>query len=91
MYNYPRKYFTYIAQCADGTYYVGQTDNLKLREQEHNGKGKYPGALYTELRRPVQIVYTEEWQTRAFAMHREKELKRLSHQEKNSLINGLSN
>lgn len=87
MYHYPRKYYTYIAQCSDGTYYVGQTDNLNLREKEHNGIGRFPGAKYTESRRPIKIVFTEEWQTRAFAMHREKELKTLTHQQKENLIN----
>lgn len=85
MYKYPAKFWTYIAECSDGTYYVGQT---VLREKEHNGIGRYPGAHYTESRRPVRIVFSEEWQTRAFAMHREKQLKSLSHKQKEDLING---
>lgn len=88
MYKYPLRYWTYIAECADGTFYVGQTDNLTLREKEHNGFGRYPGARYTESRRPVKIVFSEEWTTRAFAMHREKELKILTHRQKQDLING---
>ncbi len=90
MYQYPRKYFTYIARCADGTFYVGQTDNLILREKEHNGEGRFPGARYTEFRRPVYIVYSEEYLTRAFAMHRERELKSLSHKQKEDLVNCIS-
>ena len=58
-----------------------------LREKEHNGHGKYPGARYTETRRPVKMVYVEDYQTRAFAMQREKELKKLNHQQKSDLIN----
>jgi len=88
MYPYPRKFYTYIALCSDGSYYTGQTENISLREKEHNGIGRYPGAKYTESRRPVKIVFTEEWQTRKFAMHREKELKKLSHHQKEDLING---
>jgi predicted GIY-YIG superfamily endonuclease len=91
MYKYLRKYFTYIARCADGSYYTGQTDNLILREKEHNGTGRYPGARYTETRRPVQIVFSEPWETRAFAMHREKQLKDLSHKQKEDLVNGVMN
>ncbi len=87
MYQYPRKYYTYIARCSDGTFYVGQTDNLELREKEHNGYGNFPGAKYTHSRRPVQIVFSEEWQTRASAMHREKQLKTLSHEQKEKLLN----
>lgn len=81
----------YIAECSDGTYYVGQTDNLKLREKEHNGTGgNFRGAKYTESRRPIKMVHVEEYQTRGYAMQREKELKKLSHQQKHDLINCLA-
>ncbi len=91
MYAYPRKYYTYIAKCADGSFYTGQTNNWYFREKDHNGKGLFPGARYTKSRRPIHIVYTEEWTTRAFAMHREKVLKQLSHRQKEELIEGIVN
>jgi putative endonuclease len=86
----PPVYYVYIAECADGTYYTGQTNNIREREKEHNGIGKFPGAKWTEQRRPVKIVHIEPYQTRSFAMHREKELKRLTHQQKYDLINCLA-
>ena len=84
---YPPIYYVYIAECADGTFYTGQTDNIVEREKEHNGIGRFRGANYTETRRPVKIVHIEPCQTRSFAMQREKELKKLSHEQKEDLIN----
>src|SRR5690349_21065449 len=86
----PPVYFVYIAECSDGTYYTGYTDNIELREKEHNGLGKFPGAKYTRTRRPVKMVYSEDFQTRSFAMRRELELKKLSHKQKHDLINNLA-
>ncbi len=83
----PPVYYVYIAECADGTYYTGQTNDITEREKEHNGLGKYPGAKWTETRRPVKIMHIEPYQTRSFAMQREKELKKLSHEQKCDLIN----
>ena len=30
--------YTYILQCADGTYYTGWTNNLEKRVEDHNQK-----------------------------------------------------
>lgn len=73
-----------------GSYYVGQTNDVERREKEHNGQGWFEGAKYTMRRRPVELVHQEDYQTRAFAMQREKELKKLSHQQKFELINCLA-
>lgn len=83
----PPVFYVYLAQCSDGTYYTGQTDNIVEREKEHNGLGKYPGAKYTEARRPVKVVHLEPYQTRSFAILREKELKTLTHEQKDDLVN----
>ena len=48
----------YILRCADGSYYVGLTEDLKGRENAHN-TGR--GSKYTYLRRPVQLVYSESY------------------------------
>lgn len=31
------KYFVYIVQCKDGSYYTGMTTNVDLRVSQHNG------------------------------------------------------
>ncbi len=44
------------------------------------------GARYTKLHRPKRIVYAEEVDTIREAMKREREIKRLSHDEKKKLV-----
>ena len=75
--------YTYIVKCSDETLYTGWTNNLKKRLEAHNS-GK--GAKYTKNRRPVELVYFEEHDTRQEAMKREYAIKQLSRQKKLALI-----
>ena len=75
--------YTYIVKCSDETLYTGQTNNLKKRLEAHNS-GK--GAKYTKNRRPVELVYFEEYDTKQEAMKREYAIKQLSRQKKLALI-----
>ena len=70
--------YTYIVRCADGTFYTGWTTCLERRLAAHN---RGDGAKYTRARRPVILYYYETWETKSEAMHREWEIKQLSHQE----------
>ena len=71
--------------CSNGHYYTGQTDNLKLRLEEHNGGGRFPGAKYTLEHRPVTLEHFETFNTRAEAMKRETEIKKLNQHSKKTL------
>ena len=75
--------YTYIVKCSDETLYTGWTNNLKKRLEAHNS-GK--GAKYTKNRRPVELVYFEEYGTKQEAMKREYAIKQLSRQKKLALI-----
>ena len=75
--------YTYIVKCSDETLYTGWTNNLKKRLEAHNS-GK--GAKYTKTRRPVELVYFEEHDTKQEAMKREYAIKQLSRQKKLALI-----
>ena len=75
--------YTYILKCKDDSLYTGWTNDLKKRITSHNA-GK--GAKYTKARRPVELVYYEEFQTREEAMKREYAIKQLSRKEKGALI-----
>ena len=75
--------YTYILKCKDDSLYTGWTNDLKKRITSHNA-GK--GAKYTTARRPVELVYYEEFQTREEAMKREYAIKQLSRKEKEALI-----
>ena len=75
--------YVYLLRCADGTLYCGWTTDLAARLEAHNS-GK--GAKYTRSRRPVVLVYHEEYEDRHEALSREYRIKRLSRQEKLALI-----
>lgn len=75
--------YTYIVQCADGTYYTGWTVDLEKRVRTHNS-GK--GAKYTRSRRPVELVYYEEFEDRREAMRREYAIKQLTHEQKRQMV-----
>ena len=76
--------YTYIVECSDGSLYTGWTNDIEKRLKAHNlGQG----AKYTKSRRPVRLVYTEEFETKEEAMSREYAIKRLSRTQKMLLIN----
>ena len=78
-------YFVYMVKCADNTFYTGITTELERRIEEHNGSDK--GAKYTRVRRPVSLVYSEEYPDRSSASKREYEIKKkMSKTEKLTLI-----
>jgi len=77
-------YVVYILNCADGTLYIGSTNNMEKRLREHNTAKN--GAHYTKIRRPVTLVYLEEVSTFAESRKREAELKRYTREKKLELI-----
>ena len=76
-------HYVYLVRCADSTLYCGWTTDLEKRVRAHNS-GK--GAKYTRSRRPVKLVYAEEFAEKQEALSREWHLKRLSREEKIRLI-----
>jgi putative endonuclease len=79
------KFLVYILLCADQTFYIGKTSNMKDRLRKHNGEIK-GGAKYTRSRRPVVLVYSEEVDSLSDALKREYALKQLTRSEKEQLI-----
>jgi len=76
-------HFVYIVRCGDGSLYTGYARDPKEREKVHNSGH---GAKYTSGRRPVALVYTEQFATAGEALSREHQLKRLSRREKELLL-----
>lgn len=74
-----------MLKCSDGTLYTGWTKDLEKRVEAHNS-GK--GAKYTKARRPVELAYYEEFETKEQAMKREYAIKQLGRKEKQELIAG---
>lgn len=75
--------YTYILRCGDGSLYTGWTDDLQRRLAAHSA-GR--GGKYTRSRLPVELVYSESFETKHEAMSRECHIKRLSRAEKLALI-----
>lgn len=78
------QYTVYILSCADDTLYTGYTNNLEKRLVVHNTSKR--GAKYTKVRRPVRLLYSEQFATLGEALRREVAIKRLSRAEKLTLI-----
>jgi putative endonuclease len=78
-------YYVYILECSDNTFYIGKTKDLTKRLKSHNGI-ESGGAKYTAGRRPVYLVYFEQYKTITEALKREYELKQLTRREKKALI-----
>lgn len=75
--------YTYMVKCKDGSFYTGWTTNLKRRVEQHNNG---TGAKYTRSRRPVELVYYEQFATKEEAMRREAAIKKLTHVQKEQLM-----
>jgi len=77
-------YYVYILKCNDNSLYVGVTSDIERRMIEHNA-GKYPDA-YTHSRRPVVLVFYQEFTEPNQAIEFEKKIKRWSRVKKQALI-----
>lgn len=64
-------FFVYILKNNRDQIYIGQTSNLEDRLNRHNSDRE----KYTKNKGPFEIIYKEEYDTRAEAMRREKQLK----------------
>ncbi|PIQ72895.1 hypothetical protein COY13_04515 [Candidatus Roizmanbacteria bacterium CG_4_10_14_0_2_um_filter_36_35] len=77
-------YLVYILKCSDNSYYVGITNNVEKRVWEHN-QGIVRG--YTFKRKPVRLVYFQEFKDVNEAIAFEKQLKGWRRVKKEALIN----
>ncbi|NQT63145.1 MAG: GIY-YIG nuclease family protein [Candidatus Marinimicrobia bacterium] len=77
--------FVYILQCSDGSYYTGSTKDLERRIQQHQAG---EGAKYTQQRRPLKLIYAEEFDRIDVAFYREKQIQSWSRKKKEALIEG---
>jgi len=79
-----RQYFVYILQCADGTYYVGNSVDPLSRLEGHR-LGLDPLA-YTYRRRPIELVWVESFEDYEEALAAERQIKGWSHAKKAALV-----
>lgn len=75
-------FWVYMLQCADDSYYIGHTDNFETRIAQHK-----QGAIkdcFTFNRRPVKLVWSQQFSTRDEALAAERKLKGWSRAKKSS-------
>ena len=78
-------YYVYILKCSDGSYYTGVTNNMEKRLSEHNSDNSV--ASYTFKRRPVELIYSQQFNDIKQAIELEKQIKGWSRRKKEALIN----
>jgi len=78
--------YFYILRCSDRSYYVGTTrDRLAARVEQHQA-GVFDG--YTASRRPVTLVFQQEFERVEDAIAAERQVKGWRRDKKEALIRG---
>jgi putative endonuclease len=78
--------FVYILRCSDGSYYTGSMrTSLEDRIAQHNA-GSFGG--YTARRRPVKLVFHQEFGRINDAIAAERQIKNWSRAKKEALMDG---
>lgn len=76
-------FWVYILWCSDGSYYAGHTDNLETRiVLHHTGECE----CYTNTRRPLELVWSQEFTTREEALSAERQIKGWSRKKKAAMM-----
>ncbi|MCB9497193.1 MAG: GIY-YIG nuclease family protein [Fibrobacteria bacterium] len=75
----------YILECSDGSFYVGSTIDLERRVAQHKSG---EGAVYTRSRRPLKLVFSQEFQRLEEAFLREKQVQGWNRAKRLALIEG---
>ncbi|MCP4977023.1 MAG: GIY-YIG nuclease family protein [Maribacter sp.] len=78
-------YYVYIVRCSDSSLYTGLTNDLERRLKEHN-YGINDNS-YTFSRRPVSLIFQQEFMQFEQAEYFEKKIKRWSRTKKLALAN----
>jgi putative endonuclease len=78
-------FWTYMLYCGDRSFYAGHTDNLETRIFEHE---QGMASDYTARRRPVKLVWSQEFATRMEALEAERKIKGWNRAKKMALIRG---
>lgn len=76
-------YNLYILRNIHNCLYIGQTNNLQRRLNDHRTR---QGAKFVKDYGDFNLVYTEQFETRLEAMSREKQLKHWTRAKKEALI-----
>ncbi|KKS38700.1 MAG: hypothetical protein A3G49_00985 [Candidatus Sungbacteria bacterium RIFCSPLOWO2_12_FULL_41_11] len=79
------KWYVYIIECEDNSYYTGMTWQPDTRWTQHlSGMGSF----YTSKHKSQRMVYLEEYENIDEARRREKQIKGWTRKKKEKLIEG---
>lgn len=78
--------FVYILRCNDGRYYVGSTRSDLETRVNHHQAGTFGG--FTRSRRPVTLIFSQEFDRIEDAIRAERQIKGWSRAKKEALIRG---
>ena len=81
-------WYLYILRCKDDTLYTGITTDVEKRLEAHRS-GR--GAKYTRGRAPLELVYRETCGSHSDALKREHQIKALSREDKQKLVENQRN
>lgn len=77
------RFWVYILECADETFYTGSTNDLEKRLKLHN-RGR--GAKYLRHKLPAELVYAKEYRYYKNVIVAERKIKKLRRIQKEALI-----
>ncbi|MEK9134960.1 MAG: GIY-YIG nuclease family protein [Patescibacteria group bacterium] len=77
-------WFVYMLLCDRKTFYIGITDNLVFRIENHKNKESFFTKKFSE----IKLVYCEKYHSKHEAAIREKQFKGWSRAKKQLLIKG---
>ncbi len=69
-------FWVYVLENPRGKFYVGQTENIAGRVQDHNRTDCFEGH-FTRKNGPWKLVWSEAHSSRRSAMQRERRIKRM--------------
>jgi putative endonuclease len=81
-----KMFWVYLLKCADKSYYTGHTDNLENRLAQHHNKVYL--TCYTATRLPVQLMFSQAFNSREEALASERQIKGWSRKKKEALVSG---
>lgn len=80
-----KSYYIYILKCSDNLLYTGFTNDISRRIDEHQlGRNK---SSFTYKRRPVELIFHQEFNDVKQAIYFEKKIKNWSAVKKLALVN----
>ncbi|KKR80564.1 MAG: GIY-YIG domain protein [Candidatus Daviesbacteria bacterium GW2011_GWA1_41_61] len=77
------RWYVYIIECKDGTYYTGRTWNINIRYEQHSAGN---GSAYTAKHGVKALVYYEEHFDYQDACRRELQIKDWSQEKKKTIL-----